>query len=507
MTALQTFTHDSLRADEVVDALVADGLVAASVHEIRDVLLDTADGRLHRAGMRLIARPGSVTLHAAGSVPATLPLETTPRFVDDLPRGPLRSRLAGIIEMRALLPLVSLNGRGHRLQRRDRAGKVTVAVDVIETPLLIEIAPSTGHAAAAARVADRLVTIGATEIGAAAIEVVAERAGVDLDGFDLSPTLALPPLLAASDAFRAVFLRLAEAIELNWQGTLDQTDTEFLHDLRVAVRRTRSVLGQAKDVLDDDERKAFARRFQWLASATGPARDLDVLLLEWPALAAESGARTVELLGPVLATLERHRADAHHALTSAMQSARAHRLLADWRTFLTAEPSETDGGDRDIVSDRPSRADQPFVEVAAKRIKAAHRQLLSQGRLITAASPDEDLHELRKDAKKLRYAIECLGGVLPSAPRKVFVKRLKSLQDNLGRHQDAAVHADELVRVAGDLGTGSVDVETFLALGQMRERLERDRDAARAEFAAQFDAYDSKATEADLRALLGTDDR
>ncbi len=503
MTALQTFTHDSLRADEVIAALLADGLTAGPPHQIHDVLLDTADGRLHRAGMRLIARLGSVTLHAAGSVPATLPLEATPRFIEDLPRGPLRSRLAGVIEMRALLPMVTLNGRGHRLQRRDRAGKVTVTVDVIEAPLLIEIAGSTGHEAAATRVADRLVTIGATQVGDAAIEVAAQRAGIGLAGFDLTPTVALPPLMRADDAFRAVFLRLSEAIELNWQGTLDQVDTEFLHDLRVAVRRTRSVLGQAKDVLPDEERKTFARRFQWLASATGPARDLDVLLLEWPALAAESGVRTVELLGPVLTTLERHRADAHHALTSAMQSARAHRLLADWRTFLTADPNEHHGHE----GDEPARAGQPIIEVAAKRIKAAHRQLLSQGRLITAASPDEDLHELRKDAKKLRYAIECLGGVLPSAPRKVFVKRLKSLQDNLGRHQDAAVHADELVRVAGDLGTGSVDVETFLALGQMRERLERDRDAARAEFAGQFDAYDSKVTETDLRELLGTDGR
>ena len=55
-------------------------------------------------------------------------------------------------------------------------------------------------------------------------------------------------------------------------------------------------------------------------------------------------------------------------------------------------------------------------------------------------TPAEQVHDLRKDAKKLRYLLECFGSLLPKSPRKQFVKRLKALQDNLGEHQDAEVH-------------------------------------------------------------------
>ena len=55
--------------------------------------------------------------------------------------------------------------------------------------------------------------------------------------------------LPAVDGYRAVLANLAITIRANWQGTIDQSDTEFLHDLRIAVRRTRTVLGEAKGVL------------------------------------------------------------------------------------------------------------------------------------------------------------------------------------------------------------------------------------------------------------------
>ena len=58
---------------------------------------------------------------------------------------------------------------------------------------------------------------------------------------------------------------------------------------------------------------------------------------------------------------------------------------------------------------------------------------------------------MRKDAKKLRYLLECFGGLLAGGERKAFVKRLKALQDNLGEHQDAEVHADKLRTVADEL--------------------------------------------------------
>ena len=89
-----------------------------------------------------------------------------------------------------------------------------------------------------------------------------------------------------------------------------------------------------------------------------------------------------------------------------------------------------------------------------RRIDKAQDRLLAQGRAITPDTPAEEVHELRKDAKKLRYLLECFGGLLPAAERKAFVKRLKELQDNLGEHQDAAVHVAQLHEAVDELPAG-----------------------------------------------------
>jgi CHAD domain-containing protein len=139
----------------------------------------------------------------------------------------------------------------------------------------------------------------------------------------------------------------------------------------------------------------------------------------------------------------------------------------------------------------------------AGRIAKAQGRLLSQGRAITPTSPPEDLHDLRKDAKKLRYLLECFGSLLPAKPRKAFVQQLKALQDNLGAHQDAEVHVAELRELAGDLhARSSADAGVLLAMGQLTELLEQRRIAERADFAERFAAYDTKQTQRALDELL-----
>jgi CHAD domain-containing protein len=145
----------------------------------------------------------------------------------------------------------------------------------------------------------------------------------------------------------------------------------------------------------------------------------------------------------------------------------------------------------------------PLGPMVAKRIAKAQGRLLEHGRAITEESEPERLHDLRKDAKKLRYLIECFGSLFETAPRKTFVRRLKDLQDNLGEHQDAEVHIDQLAELAHDLHEArSVGVDALLAMGQLTESLERRRKGARAEFADRFRAYDTAKTQRALEDLL-----
>jgi CHAD domain-containing protein len=302
----------------------------------------------------------------------------------------------------------------------------------------------------------------------------------------------------AAEGFRRVLLNLADAMESNLLGTIDDIDPEFLHELRVAVRRTRSVLARAKGVLPEEVRQHHRSELGWLGGLTGPARDLDVYLLEWDGyvLPLEPGAAPA--LEPVRAELERRRVAAHDELSTALRSDRYETLMAGWEHWLRTPIA-------------PETASGPSIgKAVAERVQSAQRKVLRAGRSITTASPGEALHDLRKDAKQLRYLLECFGSLLPTKPRKAFVSSLKGLQDNLGAHQDAEVHVTllrELAEVLHAPATGKrsrsgVDAATLLAMGQLMEVLDQRRQAERDAFAERFAAYDTRAAARAFDALV-----
>jgi CHAD domain-containing protein len=477
-------------------------------------VLDTFDGRLHAAGLRLELRRGPVTelvlLDRGGAPSAHLPAAAAPTSPDELPTGPFRARLAAVVQERALLPVVGLSSRVRTGQRRDRRGKATVTVDVhtrLEVvgdrtasatlpPWAAEVRGSVGHDAAVQQVLDRVAARGLSARDGDLIDLAAELLGVALEGRTSSPTVPLEADEPAVEGFRRVLLNLADSIEANLLGTIDDVDPEFLHELRVAVRRTRSVLARAKGVVPEDVRGHYRGELGWLAALTGPARDLDVYLLEWDGYVAPLEPAARDALRPVRAELDRRRTAAHDDLSVGLRSERYEVLVAGWEHHLRTPSADSTG---------------PSVgKVVAERIRAAQRRVLRAGRAITTHSPPEALHDLRKDAKQLRYLLECFGSLLPTKPRKAFVSSLKGLQDNLGAHQDAEVHVTllrELAEVLHAPATGKrsrsgVDAATLLAMGQLMEVLDQRRQAERDAFAERFAAYDTRAAARAFDALV-----
>jgi CHAD domain-containing protein len=482
-------------AGPVLAALVDAGFVAEGVTTVSTVVLDTFDGRLHEAGLRLARRGGVLVLEGEGAVTAQVPASSTPRFPADLPPGPFRSRLADLLDVRALLPQLTVTARRTPYVRRNGQGKIVAAAHLLEhvsTPRgpidgwFVEVDELTGYEKQAAEVLERLRSVGTRtlEDPADVTGLAFAAAGVDPGGYQSEPSVPLDADVPALAGFRLVLDNLRESMVANRPGTIDDIDPEFLHDFRVAVRRTRSVLGHAKDVLPADVLAWSREDFRTLGQVTGPSRDLDVYILEWDSYVAALEPATVVALLPVRRQLEADRAAAHTELAAQLRSSDTTELLERWRTWLAGPLDPGAGGER---------ADRPIGAVVRRRIEKAQDRLLEQGRAITPETPADDVHELRKDAKKLRYLLECFGGLLPATERKAFVKRLKELQDNLGEHQDAAVHVAQLRETVGELPPG-VPAETFVAIGQLIEQLDGRRQRARDEFAERFARYDSNAT-------------
>lgn len=305
--------------------------------------------------------------------------------------------------------------------------------------------------------------------------------------------MSLDPEMCAIDGIRAALGEQAEAIAFNWQGTIDHLDPECLHDLRVGVRRSRTILGQGKRVLSPSVTAHAREWFGWLGALTGPARDLDVHLIEWRDDTRPLGTDAIAALEPVRTLLERRCLIAHATLSGQLRSATAEVPMSAWQTWL-AEPVADDS--------RGARSQRPLGVLVARRIERTQADLVDRGRLIDPGTAAEQLHDLRKDAKTLRYLLECFKTLLPDEARNDVVGRLKSLQDNLGEHQDAAVRFAVLRAAAHDLGAHARSADTDVAIMQLLDVVDRRRLRARAEFARCFAAYDTSATERTFRALL-----
>lgn len=507
VTPAATF-HVAGHERAMMEALTDLGFVFGRAQVTMMTLLDTFDGRLHRAGLRLqVTESERVELELSehGTTPAHVTVDAAPRVPVDLPPGPFRTRVAALIDVRALLPQLRITGRHTSGVLRDGAGKIIVLADLREgihvvdrsdigpPTATIEIREVPGYAKHCGRTLEALRAAGFEECDTDTMTACAAAAGVDLGGFTVAATVPLDPAMPAIDGFRLVLTDLATTITANWQGAIDQTDPEFLHDLRIAVRRSRVVLANAKQVLPVEILDETRDDLAWLADLTSTPRDLDVYLLEWSTYTGPLGAEVAPLLEPVRDLLERRRTDVHVELERGLRSERAAALMDSWQRWLAEPP----------LSDAPApRAGRPLGQLVAKRISRAHDLLLERGRLIGPDTPAEQVHDLRKDAKRLRYLLECFGSLLPERARKQSVKRLKALQDNLGEHQDAEVHAHMLRAIATELHETGASVDTMVAIGQLTERLDQQRVAARSEFAERFADYDAPANQRALDAML-----
>jgi CHAD domain-containing protein len=487
-------------------------LEAGADRTTRSTFLDTFDWRLHRAGW-LLERVGDdargwLRLRPLDGGP-TLARHAGPpiRFARELPAGALRELLEPVIHPRALIAIA--------------------AAIVTETPLVVRPAP----ARASTRlgfVFTRVGPPGATPTlplrpeltvppGPRAASVLAlcagwpdcEPAPTDRIAAVLAPLGRSPrdysgkvkvPLdgsLPGRDAARALLLHLLSTGEANLPGVRDDLDPEFLHDLRVAVRRTRSALGQIKGVLPPATSARFTREFAWLQELTGPARDLDVFVQELPALGELLPSRARRSLGPLARLLERKRRAAHADLARALDEPRFARLLADWRAFLLLPTPKRPSGAPNAL--------RPCADLAVERIGKLLRRAIREGAAVSDASPAADLHELRKTCKKLRYLVEFFHSLLDRDAAEAAIASLKGLQDTLGRFQDLQVQTDALLGYARELAReGKAPPPTYIALGMLVERLRDEQKRARVEFAGKFCEFSRKSGRKNWKRLLAT---
>lgn len=282
-----------------------------------------------------------------------------------------------------------------------------------------------------------------------------------------------------------VLRRLLEIQDANLPGVLADADVAFLHDYRVAVRRSRAVVHELRGVFAPEDLERVRPSLRWLQEQTSATRDIDVYLEDFERLRALTPDAMRADLEPLERLLRRRRRHARAAMERSLSSARARELRAEWGDILellVLQPQDQ----------RPDAA-RPIGELAGARIRREHRRMVRMGREITRASPPEQYHELRKRGKELRYLLQLFGAPLFDHELvDPLARALEGLQDVLGVHQDREVQLAMLHEIAQELVSEPGGAGALMAIGTLIERLERDAQAARARFAASFAGFASR---------------
>jgi CHAD domain-containing protein len=466
----------------------------------RRTWLDSIDLRLYRSGMALMAvegpdgggcrlvlsRPDGATITAG---PDAL---GWPRLPAGLPED-LHPHLERVLGVRALLSMVEASGTSVTGRLLDVEGKTVLRL-IHERPATISgsrdrlpgglwLIPLRGYDAAgecAVRVAHRAGLLPDTP---SRYPAALRAAGVDPD----APSRAVMETgLPARVAVARVLLSFLGELEAAVDGTVDDVDIEFLHDLRVAVRRSRSAVKLLGDVLPTALVAWVTPQLKLLGDLTTPSRDLDVLLQELPPLTAGLTSGRRDDVEPLVLHLDGLRADERRRLAAGLRSPRFERFRTRWRASLLALAT-WDG--------QPCAA-PTVAEVVAERLDRAHRRVLRRGSRITDASPAEDLHDLRKRAKELRYLLETFPPSTDPADPRVAIKELKALQDVLGTFQDSEAQREALYSLATDMmASDGASARTIFAMGEIAARLQEDQDTSRAQFAAMFERFSRRSAQ------------
>lgn len=467
------------------------GLGQAPRRRLRSTYFDTGDLCLKRAGLTLRVRQAGrrqiQTLKgekAEGSLAFDRPEHEAPLgaspSIPDLALLPadLRARLRKLCSEQEFTPAFTTDVRRRKTELRHGDAIVEIAVDEgaihsgpDKTPIReVELELKSGSPASLYALAQELAEEVPLRLS---LRAKSER------GFALKAgerpqavkarSVHLPSGSLAHHVLSAALGSCLEQIVANEPAIMEAGDPEGVHQMRVGLRRLRSIIRLFSGQGDPFELNIYSQEARHIAATLGQARDLDVL--EDDLMAALPDRSLVDVNhDPVLRALARARKKAWSDVRTLLTEPRFTKFLLGLAARIEAIRAAPPEG----------RLAKPAPAFAAARLREAAAKAAKLGRKMQRLSTPKR-HELRKRLKKLRYAAHVFGPLFPARKTRPYLKRLEALQDSLGALNDVAVAEETLAAlpVAAQHRTAAARAAGFL-LGYHARRAEADmKEAAR----------------------------
>lgn len=258
-------------------------------------------------------------------------------------------------------------------------------------------------------------------------------AGTETPGPVRAQAAAIDAAQPVSEAFQTIAFACLGHAQANEAGIVaGDPDPEYVHQMRVGLRRLRSVFSVFGSVLPRPACQPAIDEIRWIAGSLGPARDWDVLATETlpPIAEAFAGHDGLARLAQGVAVL---REEGNRGARTAVASERYERLLLRLAAWLACEKWRAV-----MPQDALPILAEPLQSFAQRVLQRRHRRVKRRGRDHASFSPEER-HQLRIAVKKLRYSADFFGPIFEPDAVRAYARGLSALQDVLGVLNDAAV--------------------------------------------------------------------
>lgn len=265
-----------------------------------------------------------------------------------------------------------------------------------------------------------------------------------LSGYIGHPVKGVAPALARTDTLADVLKTLIwsclQHFQNNLSGAMSSDDAEYLHQMRVALRRLRVVLRMAEKVRADQQLAELSKDISALCVALGRIREWDVFIAQTlqPMCQRMAGHAGLQSL---LAASERQRAACYAALRGAEQGRELQRLLLHFAIWMNGAYWQQGWPQAETV--------QTAQDFAKLRLHKLAERFARSGRHLNSVDAAR-LHALRILAKKLRYSAEFFAAWYDKQKAKSFLAALSEVQDVLGQINDVAAAHRLLDGLAAD---------------------------------------------------------
>ena len=238
---------------------------------------------------------------------------------------------------------------------------------------------------------------------------------------------------------------------------------DAVHRMRVSVARMRAAIATFRPLLSDEAQSRLRPELSWIGHSLGAARDAEVMIA-WAASVLQS-ERVDLVLGPIADRMERQlRLDsdaANSVLRDALDSSRYFRLLDSVDALASGEL---------LSSQADARAKDALPQLVNQRIARLHKAMHSADMARDPSHHDLALHEVRKEAKKVRYAAHLISPLRPKRTKRLATAAT-AIQEVLGTHQDSVIARQALLRLstaAANAGENTFSYGRLHALEQAR---------------------------------------